>query len=196
MAKTTVYDAIVIGSGATGGWAAKELTEKGLQVLLLEAGRQLVPAKDYKMLAWPYDLKYRNIIPQTTLFKDRQPVQSKCYACDEYGHQFFVDDIDNPYTTPSGKRFEWILGRQVGGRTLMWGRQSYRLSDYEFKAASRDGYGEDWPISYQELAPYYERVERFIGISGSIENLPQLPDSAFLPPMAITCDARVITVTQ
>jgi choline dehydrogenase-like flavoprotein len=187
MAKTPVYDAIVVGSGATGGWAAKELSEKGMRVILLEAGRQLDPEKDYKMLAWPYDLKHRNTVPQTELFRRRQPIQSKCYAADEYGHHFFVDDVENPYTTPDGKPFDWIRGRQVGGRTLMWGRQSYRLSDYEFKGASRDGFGEDWPIAYKDLEPYYERVERFVGISGSVENLPQLPDSVFLPPMAMTC---------
>jgi len=192
MAKQPVYDAIVVGSGATGGWAAKELTEKGLRVIMLEAGRKLDPAKDYKMLAFPYDVKYRGVVPQTTLYKDRQPIQSKCYACDEYGHHFFVDDKDNPYTTPDDKPFDWIRGRQVGGRTLMWGRQSYRLSDYEFKAASRDGFGEDWPISHAELAPYYERVERFAGISGSKENLPQLPDSVFLPPMALTCGEQLL----
>ena len=192
MAKTTIYDAIVVGSGATGGWAAKELTEKGMTVLLLEAGRQLNPSKDYKMLAWPYDLKYRNILPMANVSKDRQKTQSKCYACDEYGHHFFVDDIDNPYTTAPGKPFDWIRGRQVGGRTLMWGRQSYRLSDYELKPASRDGYGEDWPISHQELAPYYERVERFVGISGSSERLPQLPDSIFLPPMSLTCSEMLL----
>ncbi|MBS1787148.1 MAG: GMC family oxidoreductase [Acidobacteria bacterium] len=192
MAQQPVYDAIVVGSGATGGWAAKELTEKGMRVIMLEAGRKLDPAKDYKMLAWPYDLKHRNLIPQTELFKERQPTQSKCYACDEYGHHFFVDDKENPYTTAEGKPFDWIRGRQVGGRTLMWGRQSYRLSDYEFKAASRDGYGDDWPISHDELAPYYERVERFVGISGSKEGLPQLPDSVFLPPMALTCGERLL----
>jgi choline dehydrogenase-like flavoprotein len=192
MAKQSVYDAIVVGSGATGGWAAKELTEKGMRVILLEAGRKLDPQKDYKMLAWPYDLKYRNTVPQTTLFNKRQATQSKCYACDEYGRHFFVDDVDNPYTTPDGKPFDWIRGRQVGGRTLMWGRQSYRLSDYEFKAASRDGFGVDWPIGYRDLEPYYERVERFAGISGSIENLPQLPDSVFLPPMAMTCGEHLL----
>ncbi len=192
MAQQPVYDAIVVGSGATGGWAAKELTEKGLRVIMLEAGRKLDPAKDYKMLAWPYELKHRNLIPQTELLKQRQPIQSKCYACDEYANHFFVDDKDNPYTTPQDKPFDWIRGRQVGGRTLVWGRQSYRLSDYEFKAASRDGYGEDWPISHDELAPYYERVERFVGISGSKENLPQLPDSVFLPPMALTCGERLL----
>lgn len=192
MAQQPVYDAIVVGSGATGGWAAKELTEKGLRVIMLEAGRKLDPAKDYKMLAWPYEMKHRGVVPQTTLYKDRQPTQSKCYACDEYGHHFFVDDKDNPYTTPADKPFDWIRGRHVGGRTLMWGRQSYRLSDYEFKAASRDGFGEDWPISHDELAPYYERVERFVGISGSKENLPQLPDSVFLPPMALTCGEQLL----
>jgi choline dehydrogenase-like flavoprotein len=191
MAKTMSYDAIVVGSGATGGWAAKELTEKGLRVLLLEAGKLLDPDKDYKMLAWPYEVKYRGLAPGR-LYAPRQPIQSKCYACDEYGRHLFVDDVDNPYTTPAGKQFDWIRGRQVGGRSLMWGRQSYRLSDYEFKAASRDGHGEDWPLSYQDLAPYYERVERFVGISGSTEGLPQLPDSVFLPPMSMTCGERML----
>jgi glucoside 3-dehydrogenase (cytochrome c) catalytic subunit len=192
MPKQTIYDVIVVGSGATGGWAAKELTEKGLRVLMLEAGRKLNPAEDFKMLAFPYDLKYRNLIPQAELLKKRQPIQSKCYACSEYASHFFVDDEDNPYTTAPGKSFDWIRGRQVGGRTLTWGRQSYRFSDYEFKAASRDGFGVDWPISHAELAPYYERVERFVGISGGAENLPQLPDSVFLPPMSMTCGERLL----
>ncbi len=186
-AKTVMYDAIVVGSGATGGWAAKELTEKGLRVLLLEAGKLLDPDKDYKMISWPYERKDRALIPQTEVLKARQPIQSKCYACEVYSPHLFVDDIDNPYTTPDGKPFDWIRGRQVGGRTIMWGRQSYRLSDIEFKAASRDGFGEDWPFSHDELAPYYEKVERFVGISGAAHGLPQLPDSVFLPPMAMTC---------
>jgi choline dehydrogenase-like flavoprotein len=192
MAQRNVFDAIVVGSGATGGWAAKELTEKGLRVILLEAGRKLDPEKDYRMMTWPYELKYRGAVPQTQLYSARQSTQSKCYACTEYAHHFFVDDIDNPYTTPEGKPFDWIRGRQVGGRTIMWGRQSYRLSDYEFKAASRDGFGEDWPISYKEIEPYYERVERFIGVSGQQENFPQLPDSVFLPPMAMTCGEHLL----
>lgn len=192
MPKQTIYDAIVVGSGATGGWAAKELTEKGLRVIMLEAGRKLDPAKDFKMLAFPYDLKYRNAIPQAQLLKKRQPIQSKCYACDEYANHLFVDDVDNPYTTAEGKPFDWIRGRQVGGRTLMWGRQSYRFSDYEFKAATRDGFGVDWPIGHAELAPYYERVERFVGISGASEKLPQLPDSVFLPPMSMTCGEQLL----
>jgi choline dehydrogenase-like flavoprotein len=132
-------------------------------------------------------VKYRGNLGNRAVYGARQPVQSKCYACNEYGHQFFVDDLDNPYTTADGKPFDWIRGRQVGGRTIMWGRQTYRLSDYELKAASRDGYGEDWPISYADLAPYYDRVEEFIGVSGSAENLPQLPDGKFLPAMKLTC---------
>src|SRR5262249_36235103 len=131
MAKQIIYDAIVVGSGATGGWAAKEHHEKRPRGTMLEAGRKPHPARGYKMLAWPYDLKFRDAIPQTELFKQRQPVQSKCYASDEFSHHFFVDDKENPYPTPDGKPFDWIRGRQVGGRTLMWGRQSYRLSDYE-----------------------------------------------------------------
>ena len=187
MQKTTTFDAIVVGSGATGGWAAKELTEKGLRVLLLEAGKLLDPDKDYKMISWPYERGDRALIPQTEVLKARRPIQSKCYACQVYSPHLWVDDIDNPYTTPDGKPFDWIRGRQVGGRTIMWGRQSYRLSDIEFKAASRDGFGEDWPFGHAELAPYYEKVERFVGISGAAHGLPQLPDSVFLPAMAMTC---------
>src|SRR5262244_2351519 len=158
MAKQGVFDAIIVGSGATGGWAAKELTEAGMRVIVLEAGRKLDPEKDFTEHKWPYELKFRGQVSSQKLYRQRQPVQSKCYACDEYGHQFFVDDIDNPYTTPSGKPFEWIRGRQ-----------SYRLSDYEFKAATRDGYGDDWPIGYADLAPYYDKVEQFIGVSGANE---------------------------
>lgn len=182
----TVYDAIVVGSGATGGWAAKVLSEKGLSVLCLEAGRKVDPATEYTDHQWPYELPYRGFGNQDDLQRT-QPVQSLCYACNEYGRQFFVNDLENPYTTPPDKPFTWIRSRQVGGRTIPWGRQSYRLSDYDFKAASRDGFGEDWPISYAELSPYYDKVELFVGVSGSIENMPQLPDGKFQPPMALTC---------
>ena len=150
MAKEEIYDAIVVGSGATGGWAAKELCENGMRVLVLEAGRKLDPEKDFTEHLFPYEVRGR----YSSSDRARQKVQSKCYACNSYGRQFFVDDVDNPYTTADRKPFDWIRGRQVGGRTITWGRQSYRLSDYEFKAASRDGYGDDWPISYAELAPY------------------------------------------
>src|SRR5215510_5618552 len=186
-----IYDAIVVGSGATGGWAAKVLTERGMTVLVLEAGRQLEPKKDFREHTFPYELKYRGVAPGSQ-YAPRQPIQSKCYAANEYGHHLFVDDIDNPYTTPEDKPFWWIRGRHVGGRSVTWGRQSYRLSDYDFKAAERDGYGDPWPFSYGDLRPYYERVEDFVGISGSYENLPQLPDSNFLPPMAMTCGERML----
>jgi choline dehydrogenase-like flavoprotein len=186
-----IYDAIVVGSGATGGWAAKVLTERGMTVLVLEAGRQLNPEKDFREHTWSYELKYRGLVPGPK-YAPRQPIQSRCYAANEYGHHLFVDDIDNPYTTPDDKPFWWIRGRQVGGRSITWGRQSYRLSDFDFKAAERDGYGEPWPISYDDLKPYYEQVEDFVGISGSSENLPQLPDSKFLPPMAMTCGERML----
>src|SRR5262245_23973070 len=191
MQRRTIYDAIVVGSGATGGWAAKVLTEKGLRVLVLEAGRHLNPEKDFREHTFPYELKYRGIVPGTT-YAPRQPIQSRCYAANEYGHHLFVDDLDNPYSTPDDKPFWWIRSRHVGGRSVTWGRQSYRHSDYDFKAASRDGFGEDWPISYKELEPYYDQVENFVGISGSVENLPQLPDSKFLPPMAMTCGEHLL----
>ncbi len=189
--KRKVYDAIVVGSGATGGWAAKALTEKGLTVLVLEAGRKLDEAKDFREHHFPYDLKFRGLVGGGK-FAPRQPIQSRCYAANEYGHHLFVDDIDNPYTTPEGKPFWWIRGRHVGGRSITWGRQSYRMSDYDFKAAGRDGFGEDWPISYADLEPYYNQVEDFVGISGSYENLPQLPDSRFLPAMKMTCGEHLL----
>ena len=187
-----VYDAIVVGSGATGGWAAKALTERGMTVLVLEAGRNLDPDKDFREHHFPYELKYRGGLAPSSKWAPRQPIQSRCYAASEYGHHLFVDDIDNPYTTPNDKPFWWIRGRHVGGRSITWGRQSYRYSDYEFKAGERDGYDQPWPISYADLAPYYDQVEDFVGISGSYENLPQLPDSKFLPAMKMTCGEHLL----
>jgi choline dehydrogenase-like flavoprotein len=185
-----VYDVIVVGSGASGGWVAKELTEKGVEVLMLEAGPPRVPTRDFTEHIWPYQLKYRGFGNQKKLLED-QPVQRLCYACDDYSHQFFVNDHEHPYTFPVDKPFMWIRGRQVGGKTFCWARVSYRYSDFEFKAASRDGYGQDWPISYKDLEPYYDRIESYIGISGSYEGLPQLPDSKFLPPMRLSCGELV-----
>lgn len=185
-----VYGAIVVGSGASGGWVAKELTEHGLAVLMLEAGPPRIPTRDFTEHVWPYQLKFRGFGDQNALLTN-QPVQRLCYACDEYGHQFFVNDHENPYVTPPDKPFMWIRGRQIGGKTFCWARESYRYSDYEFKAASRDGYGEDWPFDYAELAPYYDKVESFIGVSGSLEGLEQFPDGNYLPPMRLSCGGEM-----
>ncbi len=181
-----MFDVLVIGSGASGGWVAKEVAERGLRVLMLEAGPPRVPTRDFTEHVWPYQLKFRGFGDQRRLLQT-QPVQRLCYACDEYSHQFFVNDLEHPYTFPVDKPFMWIRGRQVGGKTFCWARESYRFSDNEFKAASRDGYGEDWPISYKELEPYYDRVESYIGVSGSREGLSQMPDGQFLPPMELSC---------
>jgi choline dehydrogenase-like flavoprotein len=181
-----VYDALIVGSGASGGWVAKELTEQGMEVLMLEAGPPRVPSRDFTEHTWPYQVRYRGFGDQRQMLTN-QPVQRLCYACDEYSHQFFVDDNEHPYTFPADKPFMWIRGRQVGGKTFCWARESYRYSDYEFKAAKRDGYEENWPFSYAELEPYYDRVESYIGVSGSHEGLPQMPDGKFLPPMNLSC---------
>jgi choline dehydrogenase-like flavoprotein len=182
-----VYDAIVIGSGITGGWAAKELTEKGMNVLVLEAGRTIIPEKDYVEHVPVWELKYRAWDDRAAREKT-QPVQREVYyACDEYSSKFFVNDLENPYTCDPGKHFSWIRGRQVGGKSITWGRQSYRWSDLDFEANARDGIAVDWPIRYADIAPWYDYVEDFAGISGQAEGLPQLPDSKFLPPMEMNC---------
>lgn len=180
------WDAIVIGSGISGGWAAKELTEKGLRVLVLEAGRTIDPARDYLMNAPAYEFDYR-YLGDVRKLTARQPVQRKCYACDEGATQFFVDDVDNPYTTPEGRPFDWIRGRQLGGKSIMWGRQCYRWSDLDFGANAKDGHGTDWPIRYRDIASWYDYVEGYAGISGEKLGLSQLPDGPFLPPMQMSC---------
>ncbi len=183
-----LFDAVVVGSGATGGWAAKQLTEAGMKVAVLEAGPKITP-QDFTEHVQPWQLKYRGNSPK---IRERRPIQGQVYACRESNQEWFVDDIQNPYTTAEGKPFNWIRMRVLGGRSLSWGRQSYRMGDIDFKAASRDGYGEDWPFSYADLKPYYERVERYVGISGREENLPQLPDSIFQPPMEMTCGEEIL----
>jgi len=182
----TKFDAIVVGSGMTGGWAAKELTEKGLHTLVLEAGRPIVPEKDYVEHVAPWEMPFRGMRDRKKLLQD-QPIQSLCYACEETNAQFFVKDTEHPYTTEPGKPFHWIRGRQVGGRSILWGRQSYRWSDLDFTANLREGIAVDWPIRYADLAPWYDYVEDFIGISGEALGLAQLPDGKFLPPMAMNC---------
>jgi choline dehydrogenase-like flavoprotein len=183
---TPSYDALIIGSGITGGWAAKELTEKGLNVLILEAGRPISPS-DYVEHTPVWELKYRYWDNREEREKT-QYVQRECYyACDEFSNRFFVKDSENPYTSDPGKHFSWIRGRQVGGKSITWGRQSYRWSDLDFEANLKDSVAVDWPIRYADIAPWYDYVEEFAGISGQAEGLPQLPDGKFLPPMEMTC---------
>ncbi len=183
---TKAYDAIVVGSGANGGFAAKQLCEAGFEVCMLEKGRE-ISSKDFTEHVLPHELPLRGKQDPRNPVLERLPIQKRCYACEETNAHFFEDEIDNPVTTAKGKPFWWIRGNQVGGRTLLWGRQSYRMSDYDFKAKSHDGYGDDWPIDYATLAPYYDAVERFIGVSGRREGIPVLPDGQFLPPMAYSC---------
>lgn len=187
--KQNTYDAIVVGSGISGGWAAKGLTEKGLKTLLLERGRNIVHVKDYTTaMKAPWEFKHRGRI--TNEMRRTHPVQSRDYPYSEFNPDFWVNDLENPYIET--KRFDWFRGYHVGGRSLMWGRQSYRWSDLDFEANLRDGIGVDWPIRYKDLAPWYDYVESFAGISGNRDGLPQLPDGKFLPPMEMNCVEKVV----
>lgn len=178
------YDAIVIGSGMTGGYAAKELTEGGLRTLVLEAGRPVHPERDAREHLAPFQMKYRGLGDRRYI-ESRQRLQRNSVTFDELSHRYWTDDIDNPFSTPADQPFEWFRARQVGGKSLVWGRQVYRMSDLDFEANSRESVGVDWPIRYRDIAPWYDRVERFIGISGQAEGLAQLPDGVFQPPMAM-----------
>jgi choline dehydrogenase-like flavoprotein len=191
MSEPVTYDAIVVGSGMSGGWAAKELTEKGLKTLVLEAGRPTVPEQDYVEHVPSWEMKFRGMGDRRLQLKD-QPIQSTCYACDEWSSKFFVNDTENPYTTAEGKPFRWIRGRQVGGRSILWGRQTYRWSDLDFEANLREGIGIDWPIRYADIEPWYSYVEEFVGISGEALGLPHLPDNVLLPPMELNCAEKVV----
>jgi choline dehydrogenase-like flavoprotein len=179
------YDAIVVGSGISGGWAAKELCEKGLKTLLLERGRNVEHIKDYPTASLhPWEFAHHLNVSE----KDKQesPVQSQAF--DEGCKHFFVNDTDHPYIQT--KPFNWYRGYQVGGRSLIWGRQTYRLSDLDFEANAKDGHGVDWPIRYRDIAAWYDYVETFIGVSGQSEGIPHLPDGVFLPPMEMNCVER------
>jgi choline dehydrogenase-like flavoprotein len=180
-----VFDAIVVGSGASGGWAAKRMSEAGMRVALVCAGRPLTDG-DYREHVQPYELKYQ--ARANNLIRRSRPVQKDCYACTEYNESWFCNDIEEPYTTPQGKPFSWQGRMRVtGGRTNVWGRHSYRFSQQDLKGYSFDGAGADWPLDYKDLVKYYELVEDYVGISGMVENNPELPDSKFLPSMPLTC---------
>lgn len=181
--KNRTFDAIVIGSGMTGGWAAKELTERGLKTLMLERGREVRHVVDYPTAnAYPYDLEHRNRVPNKLI--EENPILSRCHAFTEDKVHFFVKDADHPYI--QDEPFSWIRGYQTGGRSLMWGRMTQRWSEYDFEGPARDGYAVDWPIRYKDIAPWYSHVERFIGVSGNRDGLDVLPDGEFLPPMELT----------
>jgi choline dehydrogenase-like flavoprotein len=178
------YDAIVVGTGISGGWAAKELTEKGLKTLVLERGPMVTHPNYPTATKDPWQLPYGGSPTQEDL--KQQAVQARTgYTVRQDTKHWFVNDLENPYTET--KRFDWMRGYHVGGRSIMWGRQSYRWGDLDFEANAKDGTAVDWPVRYKDIAPWYDYVETFIGVSGSTENLPQLPDSKFLPPMELNC---------
>ena len=197
----TVYDAVVVGSGAAGGMAAHVLTARGMKVLLLEAGKKLNIEKELKSMEWPYDHPRRGQMEPGSHplshneYTIRQPPYAKGLKFNhvysyvqgwggaDYSKNIVVDERDHPYT---GTNYAWVRARVLGGKTNIWGRLALRLSDYDFKAKTHDGYGEDWPISYKDLAPYYDKVDLYLGISGVKENLPHLPDSIFQRPVRLT----------
>lgn len=186
------FDAIVVGSGMTGGWAAKELTEKGLKVLVLERGRPLEHGKDYiTEHLEPWNIPYGGKYPRE-LYERDYPIQSTSYAFDETTRHFWNNDRENPYVFDENKPFHWLRANVVGGKSLLWARQVYRWSDLDFEANRKDGHGIDWPIRYKDIEPWYSYVEKFIGVSGQAENLPHLPDSEFLPPMSMNVVEKAV----
>jgi glucoside 3-dehydrogenase (cytochrome c) catalytic subunit len=185
-----VYDAIVIGSGISGGWAAKELCEKGLKTIMLERGKDIKHVKDYvNATKDPWEIPHRGDRTQQ-MIKDH-PVLKRDYVLDERNADWWVNEQESPYTEI--KRFDWFRGYHVGGRSLMWGRQSYRLSDFDFEANAKDGWAIDWPVRYKEIAPWYDYVEKFAGINGNRDGLPQLPDGQYLPAMEMNCVEKDVT---
>jgi choline dehydrogenase-like flavoprotein len=181
--ETNSFDAIVVGTGISGGWAAKELTEKGLKTLVLDRGRMVRHGEYPTATKDPWELPYANRITQET--RQRKPIQSRTGYPTPANAHWFVDDLDNPYVEVN--KFDWLRGYHVGGRSIMWARQSYRFSPMDFEANAKEGIAIPWPVTYDEIAPWYDKVETFAGISGSLEGLPQLPDGKFLPPHDLNC---------
>ena len=186
------FDAIVVGSGMTGGFAAKELTERGLRTLVIERGRNVEHGKDY-VTEWmqPWDFPHRGR-GDKELYAHDYPIQSKNYAFGEATKHFFVSDREHPYITDGDQQFRWIRGYHLGGRSLLWGRACWRWSDLDFEANLRDGHGVDWPIRYADLAPWYSHVERFVGIAGERLGLSYLPDGEFLPAWELNCAEQFV----
>lgn len=183
----TEFDAIVVGSGMSGGWSAKELAERGLKVLVIERGQNIDPSEDYADLIPPWEKPNFDQIAQDEI-EAHYPIQYRgvAYAVKESNKHFWVKDSEHPYTTAPGTDYDWLRGYHLGGRSITWARQSYRLSAMDFEANKRDGYGEDWPVRYHDIEPWYDHVEKFAGISGANEGLPQLPDGQFQPPFEMT----------
>jgi choline dehydrogenase-like flavoprotein len=178
------YDAIVIGSGISGGWAAKELCEKGLKTLVLERGRNVEHVKDYPTaMTKPWELPHRDNLTASVIKEN--PIAARCYQFTESTQHFFVKDNEHPYIQT--RPFDWIRGYQVGGKSLLWARWTQRWSDLDFEANAKDGIAIDWPIRYRDIAPWYSYVEKFVGISGNKDGIPHLPDGEFLPPMEMNC---------
>ncbi len=179
------FDVIVVGSGMSGGWVAKELCERGFKVAVIERGRQITPEKDYTDMVDPWDTP--NLDRTSDEDKAKHPVQHTVYAFNQNTKQYWVDDNKNPYEVAEGTKYGWLRGYQTGGRSIMWGRQSYRMSEIDFEANKKDGHGVDWPVRYADIEPWYDKVEYFAGISGSMEGLDILPDGVFQPPHELTC---------
>jgi choline dehydrogenase-like flavoprotein len=187
--KQNTFDAIVIGSGISGGWAAKELCEHGLKTLIVERGRDVVHLKDYPTATKnPWDFAHREQLP-LSVTKDN-PIVNRCYAFNETSEHFFVKDNEHPYVQE--KPFDWIRGYQVGGKSLLWARQTQRWSKFDFAGPGRDGYAVEWPFQYEDLAPWYSHVELFAGISGNLDGLETMPDGEFLPPWELNCVEQAV----